>query len=181
MGDKRKAKDGKQKTSAPTKGRNGHTRVTPPEINDIVLAKRRKMAVTLKIQGGTYRQIADRISQIEGMPPKYSEAQAYRDVQAELKRCNEELKEDVAELRSYEKLLLDYCQSKLMGSVKLGDVYAIDRVVRIAESRRRLMGTDRPVKVAPTTPDGENEYRALTNEELDARIVEVLAALDAGA
>lgn len=44
----------------------------------------------------------------------------------------------------------------------------------------RLFGLDMPVKIAPTTPDGEKPYVGLSDEELNRRILEELAARDTG-
>lgn len=48
--------------------------------------------------------------------------------------------------------------------------------IRAQERLDKLFGLDMPVKVAPTTPDGKEKYENLTGAELDARILELLAA-----
>jgi hypothetical protein len=45
----------------------------------------------------------------------------------------------------------------------------------------RLYGLDKPIKVAPTTPDGEQSFRALSDADLTARIAEIAAKIGAGA
>lgn len=44
----------------------------------------------------------------------------------------------------------------------------------------RLYGLDMPIKVAPTDPTGKQSYANLSDEELNARIAEALAARSAG-
>lgn len=45
----------------------------------------------------------------------------------------------------------------------------------------RLYGLDMPIKVAPTDPSGEESYDHLSNDQLEARILELLARAGAGA
>lgn len=69
----------------------------------------------------------------------------------------------VEELREEEVERLDYYLTKLSAKIDEGDVAAIAQAVRISESRRKLLGTDTPVRadisiqlVDPaTTPLGE--------------------------
>lgn len=44
----------------------------------------------------------------------------------------------------------------------------------------RLYGLDMPIKVAPTTPDGEQSYKHITDTELDARILEIASKIGPG-
>lgn len=53
-------------------------------------------------------------------------------------------KEEAAELRALEAQKLDYAETRLQGQIMVGNVGAINALVRISESRRRLLGLDMP-------------------------------------
>lgn len=53
---------------------------------------------------------------------------------------------------------LDAMLVPMMLKAVKGDMQAIDRVIRIGESRRKLLGLDAPTKIAPVSPDGDKEY-----------------------
>lgn len=51
---------------------------------------------------------------------------------------------EAVELRALEAQKLDYAETRLQEAIKLGDTKAINTLVRISESRRRLLGLDMP-------------------------------------
>jgi len=53
-------------------------------------------------------------------------------------------KDEATELRTLEALKLDQAEVHLQAGVKAGDPRAITTLVRISESRRRLLGLDMP-------------------------------------
>lgn len=53
-------------------------------------------------------------------------------------------KEEAAELRALESQKLDFAEFSLRAQIKAGNVGAINAMVRISESRRRLLGLDMP-------------------------------------
>lgn len=53
-------------------------------------------------------------------------------------------KEEAANLRALESQKLDYAELALREQIKAGNVGAINAMVRISESRRRLLGLDMP-------------------------------------
>lgn len=53
-------------------------------------------------------------------------------------------KDEATELRTLEVAKLDFAETRLQDAVKVGDVTAINTLVRISESRRRLLGLDMP-------------------------------------
>lgn len=53
-------------------------------------------------------------------------------------------KEEAAELRSLESQKLDFAEFSLRSQIKAGNIGAINAMVRISESRRRLLGLDMP-------------------------------------
>src|SRR6266545_6444586 len=126
-------------------------------------AERRVQALELRKAGVSYRAIGAQLS--------ISEKTAHQDVQRVLARLAEMELASADELRTMELLRLD----KLMleaarilaathpyvagGKVLLNltddgpKLQAIDRLLRISESRRKLLGLDAPPKV-PLNPDG---------------------------
>lgn len=67
-------------------------------------------------------------------------------------------------------------------SLSVGErLAAIDRALRASERLAQLRGLDAPTKVAPTTPDGKESWRAdeLTDEERAARIRALLEGAQA--
>src|SRR6266511_4597608 len=145
-------------------------------------AARRQQALDLRKAGSSYRAIGAQLN--------ISEAQAHRDVKAALARLAEMELASADELRTMELLRLD----KLMleaarilaathpyvagGKVLLNltddgpKLQAIDRLLRISESRRKLLGLDAPPKV-PLNPDGTPYSAAYA--ELRAVVLNLLA------
>ncbi len=136
-------------------------------------ADRRVRALELRKAGASYRAI--------GRELDISEAQAHRDVKAALAKLAELEQASAEEYRTMELLRLDglaLAASRILTSphplVSGGKVLsgftgkgmaigltddgpklaAIDRLLRISESRRKLLGLDAPAKVAPVNPDG---------------------------
>lgn len=56
-----------------------------------------------------------------------------------------------------------------------GDPRYLSVLISVQDRRAKLLGTDKPQKVAPTTPDGEKPYEAMSDDELAARIAELSA------
>lgn len=56
--------------------------------------------------------------------------------------------------RSMELQRLEHATAALAPKVKKGNLLAIDRWVRLSESRRKLLGVDAPTKQAVSGPDG---------------------------
>jgi len=110
----------------------------------VKLAERRNIAIELRKSGLSYRAIATEIRLMSGMPPRYSEAMAYRDVTSELQRLNEKSAEVAKEVRRLELERLDALTESLWDMAIKGDNAAIDRLLRISERRARLLGLDAP-------------------------------------
>lgn len=53
-------------------------------------------------------------------------------------------REEATELRALEAVKLDQAEFKLQAGIKAGDVKAITALVRVSESRRKLLGLDMP-------------------------------------
>lgn len=127
-------------------------------------AERRQKALDLRKAGNSYRAIGAQLN--------ISEAQAHTDVQTALARLAALELASADELRTLELARLDTLAveaarilSETHPYVSGGKVLpniaddgprlqAIDRLLRISESRRKLLGLDAPAKTALTNPDG---------------------------
>lgn len=58
---------------------------------------------------------------------------------------------------------------------RLGDPKLLQVLLNIKDQRAKLLGLHAPVKVAPTDPTGEKPYSAMGDQELNARISELMA------
>ncbi len=113
------------------------TRRMPPEA----VLQREREALELRRAGVIYDVIANRL----GYRNKGS---AYKVVQRALTRT---LQEPAAELRLLEVDRLDRLQTALWREAMNGSVAAVDRILRIAERRARLLGLDAATPVDVTT------------------------------
>lgn len=67
--------------------------------------------------------------------------------------------------------------AKIETGGQTGDPRYMTILLGIQDRRAKILGTDAPTKVAPTTPDGSAPYRPMTDAELDARIMELSTKL----
>lgn len=139
----------------------------------IAAAERRGQALELRKAGQSFRAI--------GAALGVSEAQAHHDVRHALARLAELELASADELRALELARLDTLTEEAVrvlsathplvsgGKVLSGftedgtaigltddgpKLAAIDKLIRISESRRKLLGLDKPTLIAPTNPDG---------------------------
>ena len=63
--------------------------------------------------------------------------------------------------------------AKIETGGQTGDPRYMSVLLGIQDRRAKILGTDAPTKVAPTTPDGKDPYKPMTDAELDARIREL--------
>jgi len=64
-------------------------------------------------------------------------------------------------------------KAKIETGGQCGDPRYLQVILGIQDRRAKLLGTDKPQKVAPTNPDGTEPYKPMTDAELDARILEL--------
>lgn len=111
------------------------------------VAVRRAAALQLRLQGGTYRQIADQLKADPKTQPfvsvKYDHTQAWKDVQEELDRLNDENAERADRLRSLTHERLNALLTKYWPLAARGDYAALDRVLAIMDRIARLYGVDK--------------------------------------
>lgn len=126
----------------------------PAAPEKLAVADRRLMALGLRRQGGSYRQIAGQLSKQPGVSPRYNEAQAFKDVMAALQRLNDKMAEEAAAVRTLELERLDELFAVYYGKAKLGDYAALDRCLHLMDRRARYLGLDAPVRQELTGKDG---------------------------
>lgn len=119
----------------------------------LALAERRYLAVELRKQGGTYRQIAEQLrTNVPGISPGYDEAAAWRDVNHELERLVKETRDRQAALRQLELERIDTMHQAIWPFAEKGDGAAIDRVLRLQDQRAKYLTLfPRETKAAQTT------------------------------
>lgn len=105
------------------------------------------LALDLRKQGGTYRQIAEQLREVDGVSPNYNETQAYRDVMAELGRLNARLAEESTAVRRLEIERIDDLWAILYPKARKGDYAAFDRCLTLMEKRARYLGLYAPAAV----------------------------------
>jgi transcriptional regulator with XRE-family HTH domain len=143
------------------------TAVQRRAAKEVRLAEDEKAVLDLRKQGCTYAEVAERL----GMS---SASQAYRVAQRALAELPRESAEEV---RAMELERLDAMHRAVWDAAISGDLDAFDRALKVAESRRKLLGLDAPQKhqhahVVAT-------YERLQPLEKRARLVEAIAALQA--
>ena len=97
---------------------------------------KRKQALDLRLFGFTYQQIGDKLG--------FTKQAAYKIVTSALAAIP---RESADKLRMIELDRLDRMQAVLAKRVNDGDLGAIDRWLKIAERRAKILGLDAPTKV----------------------------------
>lgn len=126
-------------------------------------AENRIKALELRKSGATYRQIGESIG--------ISMQRAHQLVMDELDRLAQLRLGNVDELRRLELERLEMASIPVVAKLKKGDLRAAMVWIKLSESRRRLLGLDAPLKIAPTNIDGDKPYQpkdlsGLTEPEL---------------
>src|SRR5689334_1041542 len=111
---------------------------TKAAARHIRLAERRARVLALRASGCSLRAIARQIGT--------SHELVRLDLKAELHNYEFQQQESISELLRLEQARLDAACIALYPSVKDGDLASIDAWIRVSESRRRLLGLDRPVE-----------------------------------
>jgi transposase-like protein len=93
-------------------------------------AEKRAEALELRAMGYSYQQVADEVGYASKGAAHKAVAQALRDIP----------REQAEQARELELGRLDEMQMASMNAAMAGDLFAIDRVVKIIESRAKLLG-----------------------------------------
>ncbi len=148
--------------------------------------ERQIAALNYRKRGLSYRQIAANMAknpQVDN--PKYSEAQAYRDVMHALEYLNKQRTEEAALYRRLELERLDMLWVEYFERASKGDVFSVNVCMTIMDKRIRLLGLAAPARQEISAPGGgpvqvqHSSMAGLSDEELRQR-VEELAAFAAG-
>lgn len=138
-------------------------RNTPERID---VDKRRAKCLELRASGLSLRAIAAKVGMAHS-----SVAEA---IEAEL---NELTKEPAERLRTVEVARLDRLLKAMWPKAMKGDVYRVDRCLKIMERRAKLLGLDAPTKQEHTGKDGEalfgKEPRAMSLAEMQAEVIRI--------
>ena len=117
--------------------------------------------LSLRRLGATFDQIAKQLGYASGS----GAYMAYR------RACLKIIYEEVEETRKMEMDRLDNAQTRIMPQVNLGNIPAINALLRIMERRARLLGLDMPIK-----HDVEVNY--FDSDSIDAEVKRLAALLD---
>lgn len=135
------------------------------------LAARRAVVVSLRLQGGSFRDIAQQLLMLPeedraryGVTESYCEVHAYRDCMAELKRLNKQAQEGIGEVKRLELERLDALLASWWERAQ-ADPIAFDKVLTVMGQRARYLGLN-----APEQNQSQNinvDVTQLTNEQLE--------------
>lgn len=134
----------------------------------VTAAEKRARAVELRKAGATFEEIATAI-------PYANKGTAYKAVEQALR---EAVREPAQQLIELEVQRLDLMLRALWPSVVRGQLGAVDRALRVAERRARLLGLDAAQAVHHSGPDGGPipvDVSGMTEEEKQARLRELVA------
>lgn len=100
---------------------------------------RRAECFKMRMQGHTFPEIAEALG--------YNSKQAaWSDYQAALRDARDEYTDDLEELRTFELARLDAIAARAWAYDTVGDIKALDVLLKVADRRARLLGLDQPVK-----------------------------------
>lgn len=143
-----------------------------PDVRRMNALERDLRAIRLRRDGHTYEVISARL----GYGNKSNAARA---VKRRLAEVREQCAEDVAELRQMEEIRLDVALAAVMPQVRKGELFAIDRMLRIGERRAALEGLDQPkalkVEVAREIEEFLDRLRQVFDDGTYERILAVFA------
>ena len=113
------------------------------------IAAKEKRARTLELRkaGITYQEISDAL----GIPL----SSVGRYVQQGIAEWQKQTEQDAGEIVALEIARIDRMLRGLWNRAKAGDDAAVDRVIKLMDRRAKLLGLDKPAKVAPTDPTGD--------------------------
>jgi hypothetical protein len=134
------------------------------------LNNRRNLAVSLRLDGHSYRDICEAMWELEtrgevSLPDSYDERYVWKDVNWVIENSENTTAESGRMLRAMELANLNRMQSAIMPKAMSGNLRAIDRVLKIMERRARYVpNLDQPQKVEVTQKTWESEIITLIKE-----------------
>ena len=135
----------------------------------MILAEQRKLeALRLASRGMTMREIGERL----GVTPQA----AHLSLKNALESLADETRGEAERYRELERLRLETCLQGIYEQATNGDLFAIDRVIKISDRLARLYGLNAPTRIAPTDPTGQHAYDPPANDT--ERAERILAELN---
>ncbi len=134
----------------------------------LISLERESQAIALRREGKRYDEIGKQLG--------VDQSTAWRLVQRAYKRV---IKQNDSAADFQRKLDLDRCDTAIKAlwpSVEAGKTRAVEVLMSVLKRRADLLGLDAPTKIAPTTPDGANEYNRLSDDDLHREIAKLLDA-----
>jgi hypothetical protein len=110
----------------------------------VKIAERRRLAMQLRIQGGSYELIAERMRQEEGISKSYNAKRAQEDVIAELQAVGTENRAMAQEVLALDLQRLDTMLMTVWPKMLKGDYFAFDRVLAVLDRRARYFNLTAP-------------------------------------
>jgi len=101
-------------------------------------AIRSQRALEMRALGHTYQQIGEALG--------VHQVTAHGIIKRRMAALNEKISESAEQVRQLELARLDDLFRRAMAAVEAGNVNAIDKALRVCESRRRLLGLDAPTR-----------------------------------
>jgi len=135
------------------------------EASHLATIKNRASALELRRAGASLREIANAIGVSHVQAKRYLDA-AMKDLQDAQNDSAEATR--AVELDRLDRLHMALWPRAIGGKDKAPDYHAIDRLVRIADRRAKLLGLDAPVRTELTGRDGAP---LLSFEDLKRRVV----------
>ena len=131
-------------------------------VTKLRIAQRRQRVLALRKLGGSYRDIARAIAQ-EFDQPGYEQGAVSKDLSQILDELHQLTLQDAEQLRQMELERLDAAQIAIARQVQAGDLYAIDRWIRIIETRCKILGL--------YLPPAERLAREETTGEIELQLI----------
>jgi hypothetical protein len=103
------------------------------------MVARRAECFKLRMQGHTFPDIAQAL----GYNSKQS---AWADYQAALRDARDDYTDDLEELRAFELARLDAIAARAWAYDGIGEIKALDVLLKVSDRRARLLGLDQPIK-----------------------------------
>ena len=123
---------------------------SPTSERSLKAADKKIRALELRKAGNNYNQIAEVIGCSARMASNY--------VNKAIKETTEKTSELTQHVIEIELQRLDDMLLSLKDKIVLGQLGAIDKALKIMERRAKLLGLDKPAKIAPTNPEGDSQY-----------------------
>lgn len=148
--------------------KNGHVKAailatTPGSVPAIDSRELEEQCLELRKRAYSYREIGKELN--------ISSTAAYKAVMRILDRMEAELKEPAKRVREVELQKLDAIEKVITVKARNGDMFAVDRLLKVAERRARLTGIDMPVKTQ-VLGDADNPlvFKELPDQDLEREL-----------